>query len=149
MNQKELDFFKKVLLDRRKTLLDGQTDTEGNYDPSAVRGSLSNFPTHLAELASDSFEQDMRMRLQEQNEQQIMDIDAALGKIKDGTYGICEITKKRIEKQRLRAIPWTRYSLEGQEIVESETMPSPPGIRIIWRDPVPNDPDSDEESDSN
>jgi len=148
MNQKELNFFKKLLLDRRKILLDGQTDSEGNYDPSAVRGSLSNFPTHLAELASDSFEQDMRMRLQEQDEQQIMDIDAALWKIRNGTYGICEITKKAIEKQRLRAIPWTRYSLEGQEIVESETMPNAPRRRIIWRDPVPNDPDADGQSDS-
>ena len=50
--------------------------------------------------------------------QQIREIDHALERIEEGTYGICEETEEPIESDRLEAIPWTRLSLEGAEIRE-------------------------------
>ena len=50
---------------------------------------------------------------------QLYEIEVALAKISEGTYGICEETEEPIEKARLHAIPWTRFSLEGAEIRES------------------------------
>jgi len=50
---------------------------------------------------------------------QLMEIESALGRIENGTYGICEETEEAIEPERLRAIPWTRLSIEGAEIRES------------------------------
>lgn len=50
---------------------------------------------------------------------QLMEIDAALGRIETGTFGVCEETEEAIEPERLRAIPWTRLSIEGAEIRES------------------------------
>lgn len=50
---------------------------------------------------------------------QIMEIDYALSRIENGTYGICEETLEPIEDVRLQAIPWTRYSIEGAEIREA------------------------------
>ncbi len=47
---------------------------------------------------------------------QLLEIDSALSRIENGTYGFCEITQEPIEKARLLAIPWTRYSIEGAEI---------------------------------
>lgn len=49
---------------------------------------------------------------------QVMEIDCALARIENGTYGICEETQETIEAVRLAAIPWTRYSIEGAEILE-------------------------------
>ena len=46
-------------------------------------------------------------------------MEAAIERIFEGTYGICEITGKPILKKRLDSIPYTRYSLEGQEQVEA------------------------------
>lgn len=51
---------------------------------------------------------------------QLMEIDYALARIENGTYGICEETFESIEEVRLQAIPWTRYSIEGAEIRESQ-----------------------------
>lgn len=51
--------------------------------------------------------------------QQIVEIEAALARIENGTYGICEETQEPIETNRLLAIPWTRLSLEGAEIREN------------------------------
>ena len=50
---------------------------------------------------------------------QLYEIEAALGRIAEGSYGICEETEEPIETARLHAIPWTRVSLEGAEIRES------------------------------
>jgi len=48
----------------------------------------------------------------------IADVLDALGRIERGTYGICEMTGKPIEPERLAALPWARYSLEGQQELE-------------------------------
>jgi DnaK suppressor protein len=50
---------------------------------------------------------------------QLMEIEAALGRIESGGFGVCEETEEYIEHDRLRAIPWTRLSIEGAEIRES------------------------------
>ena len=54
-----------------------------------------------------------RMRLQ------LLEIESALSRIENGTFGVCEETEEIIEADRLRAIPWTRLSIEGAEIRES------------------------------
>ena len=56
---------------------------------------------------------------QERIRHQLYEIEVALGKISTGTYGVCEETEEPIEIARLRAIPWTRFSIEGAEIRES------------------------------
>lgn len=47
-------------------------------------------------------------------------VDAAIRRILSGSYGVCERTGKRISTQRLRAIPWTRYTMEAQEAIEKD-----------------------------
>lgn len=50
---------------------------------------------------------------------QLMEIEFALGRIENGTYGVCEVTEEKIETERLLAIPWTRLSIEGAEMQET------------------------------
>ncbi|MGZ3743306.1 MAG: TraR/DksA family transcriptional regulator [Pseudobdellovibrionaceae bacterium] len=50
---------------------------------------------------------------------QLFEIESALGRIENGNFGLCEETEELIEPERLRAIPWTRLSIEGAEIRES------------------------------
>jgi DnaK suppressor protein len=50
---------------------------------------------------------------------QLLEIEGALARIENGSFGICEETEELIEPERLRAIPWTRLSIEGAEIRES------------------------------
>ncbi len=56
---------------------------------------------------------------QERMRTQLLEIEMALAKIADGSYGICEETEEMIEIDRLRALPWTRLSIEGAEIREA------------------------------
>lgn len=56
---------------------------------------------------------------QERLQTQLLEIEMALARIEKGSYGICEETEEPIGAERLRAVPWTRVSLEGAEIRES------------------------------
>lgn len=59
------------------------------------------------------------LTLHDRLRQQLYEIEQALGRIENGTFGICEETEEYIEADRLKAIPWTRLSIEGAEIRES------------------------------
>ena len=51
--------------------------------------------------------------------EQLLEIEMALSRIETGRYGVCEETEEAIEEERLRALPWTRLSIEGAEIRET------------------------------
>lgn len=59
------------------------------------------------------------LNMNERLTKQLVEIETALARIENGTYGVCEETEELIEKERLLAIPWTRLSIEGAEIRES------------------------------
>ena len=57
---------------------------------------------------------------QERLRTQLLEIESALSRIEGGTYGVCEETEELIEPARLKAIPWTRLSIEGAEMRENQ-----------------------------
>lgn len=90
-----------------------------------VRSSRAEYQT-FDKLGGD--EADQTMNLQAENDfvstqirlkQQLLEIEMALSRIERGQYGICEETEEPIESERLRALPWTRLSIEGAEIREA------------------------------
>ena len=66
-------------------------------------------PIHMAERGSETWEQALTLRLSETHASILRDLDAALQRIQDGTYGVCEAAGERIPKGRLRAVPWAKY----------------------------------------
>ncbi len=56
---------------------------------------------------------------QERMRNQLLEIEMALARIEQGTFGVCEETEEPIEAERLLAIPWTRLSIEGAELREA------------------------------
>jgi DnaK suppressor protein len=70
----------------------------------------------IADIASEINEEALASVLTENEIDLLKQIEHALQKIEDGTYGICEGTKKKIPIARLKAIPWTPYTIEYAEI---------------------------------
>lgn len=88
-----------------------------------ARGKLDQ-----VERGGDEADQTMRilaeqevMNLTDRLRSQLLEVESALGRVESGSFGICEETDENIETERLRAIPWTRLSIEGAEIRESMT----------------------------
>ncbi|MGF1483449.1 MAG: TraR/DksA family transcriptional regulator [Opitutales bacterium] len=82
-------------------------------------GDLSGYGQHMADAGSDSAERDFALSLVSNEQELLYEIEEALKRIREGTYGVCEITGVPIDKERLMAVPFTRYSLEGQRELES------------------------------
>lgn len=80
----------------------------------------------LDEKGGDEADQTMRLlaeqemlNLNDRLRSQLFEIESALGRIESGAFGLCEETEEPIEVERLKAIPWTRLSIEGAELRES------------------------------
>lgn len=67
---------------------------------------------HLADTATAMYDRELDEGLEEGAKDTLAEIDAALQRIEDGTYGICEVCGKPIGAERLAAIPWTRFCID-------------------------------------
>lgn len=81
-------------------------------------GDLSGYGQHMADAGTDTFDRDFALSLVSSEQEALAEIEAAIKRIHNGTYGICEITQKPIDKERLLAVPFTRYSAEAKKQVE-------------------------------
>lgn len=111
----------KLLLDLRSHLL-GQLDqhTEDTLKRSTKddTGDLSSYGQHMADAGTDTFDRDFALSMVANEQEALSEIDAAIQRVHAGTYGVCEVTGKPIAKERLVAVPFTRYSAEAQKEIE-------------------------------
>ena len=112
LTKKDLDEFRELLLAKRREILKALDSMEHEALRSGG-GDSSNMPIHMADVGSDAYEQDLKLGISASVRERIHDIDAALQRIKGGTYGLCESTGKAIRKPRLRAKPWARYGIDA------------------------------------
>jgi RNA polymerase-binding transcription factor DksA len=85
-----------------------------------VSGNLSNVPIHLADLATDTFEQQMSASLMTNARQLQTEVAAALDRIENGTFGKCEQCGRDISEGRLEALPYTRYCVDCAQSAEND-----------------------------
>ncbi|MGH2272746.1 TraR/DksA C4-type zinc finger protein [Anaerohalosphaeraceae bacterium U12dextr] len=115
LSPEKLEYFRHILLEKLHQLR-GDVDsieTEALRKNSAdSSGNLSTMPIHMADLGSDTFEQDFALGLMRGERKIVTEILAALKRIQDCTYGICEGTGKPIPIPRLEACPWARYCVD-------------------------------------
>jgi len=67
-----------------------------------------------ADAGTDAFDRDFALSLVSSEQEALNEVEEAILRIKEGTYGVCEVTGKTISKDRLAAVPFARYSVEGQ-----------------------------------
>lgn len=116
-NDEELDHFKNLLQEKRiearenlQNLQEAQADLADADDEDA-----SSMDHHIGDWASDEQDSDRNYRLIERTQEYIKNIDDALDRIENKTYGLCLATQKPISRERLESVPHTRYSMEAKE----------------------------------
>lgn len=124
---KDFSKFKKLLEELRTKIAGNLEHIEGdalNKSQRDAAGDLSGYSFHMADMATDNFDREFNLGLAS-NEQNLLNlIEAALRKIKDGTYGVCETCSKPIPQKRLLAMPYAAMCIECQEIEEKKPRPS-------------------------
>lgn len=90
-----------------------------NSQSENAKQGISTSTEHIADAATDSFDRDCALALLSSTQNALYEIDQALNRIANGTYGVCEVTGQAIEIDRLRAIPWTRFCALSQAQFET------------------------------
>ena len=102
------------LTQTRDQLIDSHTDMRNkarDINAEAVK-------EEPAEIGTNEFMRDYLQGMDSTEQELLAEVQAAISRIEGGTYGKCEVTGEPIPMERLEAVPWTRYSLEGQKILE-------------------------------
>ena len=120
-NEKEKPLTKKELEYFKKKLQGIQEEVRARIRDRASTARIDeNDLIEEMDQANRATEEAFNMRLLDKEVKLLREIDAALEKFDEGTYGICEGTEEPIERRRLEARPWTRYSVAYKEQLERE-----------------------------
>ena len=125
MKAEEVAQFKKLLLSLRERLvgkvdvMQGETLKKSRQDAS---GDLSNVPIHMADVGTDNYERDIMIELIQNGEEGVRNIDTALEKIEEGAFGVCELCTKKINKERLKAVPYAKLCIDCQREEEIDVL---------------------------
>ena len=108
MNDNQLEYFRKKLLDWKSEIMDGTQDTI-----KGMRNGTQNIPD-AADRASEETDRALELRTRDRQRKLISKIDGALRRIDNGEYGYCDVTGEPISLKRLSARPIATMSLEAQ-----------------------------------
>jgi len=100
----------------REGVSEGGISDELADDPS----ELSNYDQHAADAGTETSGKTQDLMMLNQIEAELADVERALVRIDDGTYGTCEACGKPIGDARLEALPATRFCVEDQATAETE-----------------------------
>ena len=110
MTNSNLDTTKDTLIAERETLLAKLGGNDLSVDASETPDPV--------DLAVRNYSKNVMLAVSENESRQVVLINEALARIADKEYGICQNCEKEINPKRLAAVPWARYCLECQELVE-------------------------------
>ena len=118
LSKKEISDFKKLILKRKEEILEGikhiSDDTLKKSQKDAA-GDISSYTYHMADVATDTYDREFSLGLASNGREALYELDDAVKKIEDGTFGICEDCKGLIAKKRLKAVPYARFCVKCQE----------------------------------
>ena len=110
MNKTILNDIKKKLLAERELLIEKLKDNDLSVDDSETPDPV--------DLAVRNYSKNVMLAVSENESKQLTLIDEALMRIEDNEYGECQNCENDINPKRLAAIPWARYCLDCQELLE-------------------------------
>jgi len=121
------------LTDRRGTLLRDASEEQPAYS------------LHIADAGTDNFDRDFALSIASSEQEALYEIDQALNRIREGTYGVCELTGKPVEPERLKAVPWTRFSTAAEKELEGAGVVRRARLGQLADLPKSSEPDRDDE----
>jgi DnaK suppressor protein len=109
MDSANLQRYTKLLLEKQRELLSAQDDFAAQVPAAAgLDGDLIDQANAVAEA-------ELQIQLHQTDSRLLRAIEEALGRIRQGTFGVCQVCKRPVSKARLEAVPWTHLCLECKE----------------------------------
>ena len=121
MDKDELVKFKEQLDAQRARIVSGIDHIERDTLNKSQRdssGDLSGYSFHMADQATDNFDTEFNLDIASNEQRFLNEIDEALKRIEEGSFGVCQQCQKAISVKRLKAVPYARYCIKCQEGME-------------------------------
>ena len=116
MSEVDTDRFRTLLLEERQRVMDA-IDNIHAENPGSL-GDETDEPTyqdnHLGDIATATFDREMASTLEDNSTHVLNEIDAALARMDDGSFGTCKACGHPIDPQRLEALPWATLCIEDK-----------------------------------
>ncbi|WP_237049337.1 hypothetical protein [Lentibacillus amyloliquefaciens] len=114
LSNEKLNDFKKRLMEMKKSI-ESDLESEDETSPNEATGDLADYDNHPGDLGTEQFEQERDAGLDMVRKERLDEIEAALERVENGTYGISEKSGKPIPEERLEAEPTARNRVEEEE----------------------------------
>ena len=115
LTKQQIHNFKERLIELRKEITVSMKDTaKAAIEPDESKG----YSQHQADEGTDDFVKNINLEVTSKERDLLRQIDRALEKIEEGTYGVCDLTGEEISLKRLEAIPYATMTVKAQEQFE-------------------------------
>ena len=116
MSALDTQVFQQRLLDERRRVVDAidniHTENPGSLGEETEETTFQD--NHLGDIATATFDREMASTLEENSTHVLAEIDAALARIDEGTYGVCVRCGEPIGRERLEALPWATLCIDDK-----------------------------------
>ncbi len=119
MSKKDMEKFRKLLEEKKASISSDLAKTR-----SAEEESGDEATQDIADKAVSSYTREFLYSLTDGERSTLLLIDDAIGRIADGTYGLCLNCGRPMLEKRLVAVPWTSYCVDCQELAEKGMLPN-------------------------
>ena len=122
LSKSQLKLFRQLLITERAKLADEIKSIvqETSKSPREASGDLSAYTVHMADMAADTYERELSMDLVSSEQEILYQIDDALKRLDDGSYGICQQCNTPITMSRLKAVPYASLCISCQRVKEQK-----------------------------
>ncbi len=110
----ELGEFRELILKKRTEAMEDIDNLKAQLEDSREHEGDSAYSFHMADAGTDAMEREKLYLMVARQQKFVGYLDRALERIENKTYGICKVTGKPIQKERLMAVPHTEISIEAK-----------------------------------
>lgn len=110
----ELEEFRQLILKKRADAMEDIESMRAQLEDAREHESDSAYSFHMADAGTDAMEREKLYLMLARQQKFVGYLDRALERIEHKTYGICKVTGKPIQKERLMAVPHTEISMEAK-----------------------------------
>jgi RNA polymerase-binding protein DksA len=116
LNAIETSRFRETLLEARKRVEAAIQNLHDEHPGTLAEdsGEETAYDNHLADTATETYDRELDYTLEENSGHVLAEIDAALKRIEEGTYGICTNCDRPVPVERLEALPWATLCIDCQ-----------------------------------
>ena len=117
-SKSDLKDFKKIVLKKKEEIINDLkhiSDDTLRKSQKEASGDISGYTYHMADVASDNYDREFSLGLASGERKSLYELDDALKRIEEGTFGICDDCKSSITKIRLKAVPSARLCIKCQQ----------------------------------